>query len=196
MEGYSNGETLYGRNGISELTQLGKRSQEMMRTMYLNLQLQYVSMFTYWLNVTRNTSNESRMQQNCPKSGKEARIRAPSPHHPYVRVRKRRFNEDEQVPPKTSLGTQLPVLLTKRSSFQRRSQSSWRCTKVLCDPCRAGTLAVAGRSLPAGSGYACEQVANDSSNSSGGKKGVRSGSGLFSLCFRPSMRVRTRRFNF
>jgi len=79
------------------------------------------------------------------------------PTPPSMRVRTRRFHEDEQALPKGSSDSRLLARITSCSSSQRRLRSTWPYAKVLCDSCRVGSLAFAGPSLLASSEYACEQ---------------------------------------
>jgi hypothetical protein len=74
-----------------------------------------------------------------------------------MRGRTGRFNEDEQVRPKSSLDSKLLARLTKHSSCLRHSSSSWPCAKELYDSFHAGSLVLAGHSLLSSSECACEQ---------------------------------------
>jgi len=79
------------------------------------------------------------------------------PTPPSMRVRSRRFHEDEQALPRGFSDSRHPAKLTNRSSFRHHLRSSYPYAKVLCDSCRVGSLAFAGPSLLASSEYACEQ---------------------------------------
>jgi hypothetical protein len=74
-----------------------------------------------------------------------------------MRGRTGRFNEDEQVRPKSSLDSKLLARTTKHSSYQRHSPSSWPCAKDLNDPCRPGSFVFARTSLQASAEDACEE---------------------------------------
>ena len=84
---------------------------------------------------------------------------------PDMRVRIRRFNEDEQALPISSLNSRLLVLLAKRSSFLRHLQSSWPCAKGLCGSCHVGSLVFAEHPSLSSAESACARDASVSSNS-------------------------------
>ena len=79
--------------------------------------------------------NNAVTKPEATKSGKDARFRAPSPHH--LACGSGRVGSTHG-----SAAAAPPAKLTNHSSSRHHLQSSWPYAKVLCDSCRVGSLSV------------------------------------------------------